>query len=619
MKTLNIGSGKYKDNNGEWSTLPCLKGDKGDTGESAYQLAVRLGTFTGTEEEYNKQIADAVDKADTATKLVKKVEDQIQKNTIEIDSLKEKLGDLSKLDFDAENIIDAVNKAYNHGESVDGSDGTYDLEIKLPYTAKNDTKVKVCAIPKGGTSQVSGFNLLKSLDESGLNINRVGNVSNVIITPNYNDNGVICTKIKHEGAGYINFTSQKTDEVYGDSIWFCYVKCRLLGDKGDKYVPSTLCHVSTNLNIITGSMGQTMGSMFKANETTWQECYCAGRVTQSDVYINLNAILGFSNITGTILVENITIVNLTKNGLTNKTVNELVDHARKHDFDINTLENYSVKLINGTEEVIIPSFKKSTIKKYFTVKAGDTLTSDRINGYLMPTIEAYASSNTNTSNTNDEDLLVNSRFKDCKVVFEGDSITDFDYLPEYDNKSWATYLADILRLDVVGNLAVGGSLISHGNEAVGFSVQQRIVNATYPDDTKLFVIMAGTNDWGSGVSLGDATSTDISTVCGALNNIIDDIQTKCKDATIVIISPIHRTGDNGGLLNNNKGYSLLDIANVYEKVCKRWGAKFINGLSIGINCLNELSRDMNYVDGLHPTPTGHKKISVEIARQIATF
>ena len=75
MKTFILGSAKYKNpKTKQFESLPCLKGDKGekgdkgdvglkgdkgekgdkgDVGESSYQIAKRLGTFTGTEEEYN--------------------------------------------------------------------------------------------------------------------------------------------------------------------------------------------------------------------------------------------------------------------------------------------------------------------------------------------------------------------------------------------------------------------------------------------------------------------------------------------------------------------------------------------------------------------------------------
>ena len=84
MKTLNIGSGKYKDSNGEWSTLPCIKGDKGDTGESAYQLAIRLGTFTGTEEEYNQMISDLKEGLDECNTKIDDTKKQIPTKTSQL-------------------------------------------------------------------------------------------------------------------------------------------------------------------------------------------------------------------------------------------------------------------------------------------------------------------------------------------------------------------------------------------------------------------------------------------------------------------------------------------------------------------------------------------------------
>ena len=81
MKTFILGSAKYKNpKTQQFESLPCLKGDKGekgdkgdvglkgdkgekgdkgDVGESSYQIAVRLGTFSGSEAEWNKQNTNA--------------------------------------------------------------------------------------------------------------------------------------------------------------------------------------------------------------------------------------------------------------------------------------------------------------------------------------------------------------------------------------------------------------------------------------------------------------------------------------------------------------------------------------------------------------------------------
>ena len=148
MKTLNIGSGKYKDNNGEWSTLPCLKGNKGDTGESAYQLAVRLGTFTGTEEEYNKQFFEIVKKTNAAEKSIKEAENKIQENIKNIDSLNKDLK--TKINIPLENPeIGKILKIKSINE-----DGTFICEWADGGGSNLDVRINGESIVRDGVAEM---------------------------------------------------------------------------------------------------------------------------------------------------------------------------------------------------------------------------------------------------------------------------------------------------------------------------------------------------------------------------------------------------------------------------------------------------------------------------------
>ncbi|HAU87528.1 MAG TPA: hypothetical protein DCW90_19180, partial [Lachnospiraceae bacterium] len=103
MQTLNIGASKYKNpKTGQFESLPCLKGDKGDKGdqgvqgESSYQIAKRLGTFTGTEEEYNNWLNNTRDEAiakvhEEGTKVKDSIPDDYSSLSKQVDSNTEKL------------------------------------------------------------------------------------------------------------------------------------------------------------------------------------------------------------------------------------------------------------------------------------------------------------------------------------------------------------------------------------------------------------------------------------------------------------------------------------------------------------------------------------------------
>lgn len=194
MKTLNIGSGKYKDNNGEWSTLPCLKGNKGENGESAYQLAVRLGTFTGTEEEYNEQFFEIVRKTNAAEKSIKEAENKIQENIKNIGSLSKDLK--TKINIPLENPeIGKILKIKSINE-----DGTFVCEW-----AASDVQINGQTIVQNGIAEIpiaqkynqyglfcilNNYNLLGFSSENKLPLIKIATKRNISNRNSINSEGV---------------------------------------------------------------------------------------------------------------------------------------------------------------------------------------------------------------------------------------------------------------------------------------------------------------------------------------------------------------------------------------------------------------------------------------------
>lgn len=535
---------------------------------------------------------------------------------------------LNGVDSQIKEIANRVDEISSSGGSGGSSGGTttsdYDTEISLPFTANGgNVDVKLVFSKGNEISNPSYTNEVAGNTPNNFDVLKYGSPTGYTLE-NTTVDGINCLKFQYTGGVhyYRLYSKKDTNKTYGSDKWFAYMKIKLGGDADINYLPTALSHISYNLTSIAGYDGTQLGSQLNKNSTDWQVISVAGQVSQNDSYMKLNPHIGFSQITGTVYIARMCLVNLTAQGLESKTKSELFAMAENGEFDNNsssaTTTEFSCTVTNGSITEDIAPFTDTGVTKYYTVSNGNTLSIAQRTGYGMPSIQALIKS-TSTVEIEDCELKLNTRFKGKKVIFEGDSITDYDYLEGYNNKSWANYLTAILGMNLVSNGAVGGSLLTHSNEAVGFSVQQRIANTNYDSKAKLFLIHAGTNDWGQAKTLGDIDSTDISTICGALNNIIDKIQTNCPKATIVIISPIHRQSDSGGFYNNSAGFSLYDIAVAYQKICLRWGAKFINGLEIGLNALNETNLNNNYIDGLHPTPVGHKIMAVEIARKISTF
>ena len=136
-----------------------------------------------------------------------------------------------------------------------------------------------------------------------------------------------------------------------------------------------------------------------------------------------------------------------------------------------------------------------------------------------------------------------------------------------------TRIAEAVGISDFTNAAVGGAyFVGDGNNTIYAQV-----TATNFTGVGLVTIAGGRND--SSVSLGDNTSTSgDGTICGAIKQIIEYIQTNSPKTQIVVVSVTPNTSDNSTVFTRtySGGWSLNSYAEKVSELCADYCVPFID-------------------------------------------
>ena len=227
--------------------------------------------------------------------------------------------------------------------------------------------------------------------------------------------------------------------------------------------------------------------------------------------------------------------------------------------------------------------------------------------------------NTMKINRQDKKIIADSEvdFSDCKITCLGDSITaasNLDTIENYQSMSYPSQLGEILGVEEVVNLGIGGSSIGRYWENAFVDRYQEI-----PEDTDVILVMGGTNDGfcASEKELGSLEKREKDTFTGDLDELLFGLQKDYPDAQIVLITPLPNVLHD--LLRKSRDYLLPQSA--FVRVMKQLGEE--HGIPV-IDLYNSNFLDTHDAavihalmpDGVHGNETGYRMLAQHIAAQL---
>lgn len=208
-----------------------------------------------------------------------------------------------------------------------------------------------------------------------------------------------------------------------------------------------------------------------------------------------------------------------------------------------------------------------------------------------------------------------SKWKGKKGAFLGDSITQGINTSE--GKIYWNYLSDILKLSEAEPYGLAGSCISSASE-MGTGILPFVTR--YKDikkDADFIVVFGGTNDYGFNTPLGNENDTEDTSFYGSLYVLLTGLKNEHPDASVVYMTPLHRSGF-GGLKydrqKNKAGYTLYDYIDAIKTQCQKLEIPVIDTNTVyGLNPSDQYDKTKYLNDGLHPNEEGHKILAERIA------
>ena len=204
------------------------------------------------------------------------------------------------------------------------------------------------------------------------------------------------------------------------------------------------------------------------------------------------------------------------------------------------------------------------------------------------------------------------KLQNIKVNFLGDSITE-GHGTTNPNNVFHQIIKREYDLAEAYNCGIGGTRIAkqlspsiHRHDLY-FELRSKIM----PSDVDAVVVFGGTNDFGHGdAEMGDISSTDIRTFCGAVNSLISTIKSDFPNSKIIFMTPLRRVNEN---IPNHNGKALEDYVDAIINITKKHDIPVIDLFRSDIID----PHDKTVIpDGLHPNDKGHIIMANYIAKEL---
>ena len=206
-----------------------------------------------------------------------------------------------------------------------------------------------------------------------------------------------------------------------------------------------------------------------------------------------------------------------------------------------------------------------------------------------------------------------------KIAFLGDSITE----------GVGTSAPDKIYLNVLKKEANLKEALNYGESGTRFARQINLDTdeaieldnnsfsvrfETMDDTADAVVVFGGTNDYGHGDALlGEFNDRTPKTFYGACHYLMEGLINKYPDAKIVVMTPLHRTGER---VSNGRA-TLEGYVNIIKEVATYYSLPVLDLWSVsGIQPEVEIIKTKYCPDGLHPNDAGHEKLAEVIGNYL---
>lgn len=210
--------------------------------------------------------------------------------------------------------------------------------------------------------------------------------------------------------------------------------------------------------------------------------------------------------------------------------------------------------------------------------------------------------------------IINMDLINKNAAFLGDSIT-YGFGASDNGHVYHQLIKKEYKLNKVYNFGVYGSRIARqyvksANEEFDETFLERAKRI--PDDVDMVIVFGGTNDYGHGdASLGQFSDRTVDTFYGACHVLMGYLSERFVGKTVIFMTPLHRTGEDGKMGNGIKTeHTLKDYVEIIKETAEYYSIPVLDlfgesGMQPNIESHNKYF----FTDGLHLNDKGHERLA----------